>query len=66
VHAYCTSHIAPLLQVSRFPSPIHSLALSHLERHLLVGLESGEVCVFFLDATYLRRRMHKNLSDLGF
>jgi WD40 repeat protein len=63
-----------------FASPIRSIYLTKQERHLIVGLENGEiriltqVCVtfFFLllsphsqDSDYLRKRLHHKLMEIG-
>lgn len=53
-------------RLSPFPSPIYSLVLSRHERHLLVGLQTGEICVLALDAGYLRERLQRKLANLGF
>jgi len=48
-----------------FPSPIRTLHLTRAERHLLVGLESGELRVLAHDPDYLRERLHFKLEELG-
>lgn len=49
-----------------FPAAIRSLALSQRERHLLVGLENGQLYILAPDAEYLRLRLRKRLENLGF
>lgn len=51
--------------INAFPSPIRSLHLTKLERHLIVGLETGEIRVIAHDSEYLRDRLHRRLQDLG-
>jgi hypothetical protein len=46
-------------------SPIRSLYLTKLERHLIVGTEMGEVRVFAQDSDYLRQRLQKKLEEIG-
>ena len=48
-----------------FPSPIRSLHLTKSERHLIVGLETGELRVLVPDSDYLRDRLHRKLQELG-
>jgi hypothetical protein len=48
-----------------FASPVTSMAFSRGERHLIVGLASGQVCVMVLDASYLRHRLQRKLHSLG-
>lgn len=48
-----------------FPSPIRALHLSKQERHLLVGLETGQMRVLAHDPDYLRERLHFKLEELG-
>jgi len=52
--------------IRAFNSAVHSLAMSKDEMHLLVGLGNGEVCIYTPDAQYLRERLQKKLSNLGF
>lgn len=52
-------------RIEAFPSPIRSLQLTHNERHLLVGLESGELRILSHDSDYLRERLHRKLQELG-
>lgn len=49
----------------RFSSPIRSLLLTNQERHLIVGLESGEIRLLAQDSEYLRKRLHKKLMEIG-
>lgn len=51
--------------IDAFPSPIRSLHLTRQERHLLVGLETGELRVLAHDSDYLRARLHRKLQELG-
>jgi hypothetical protein len=46
-------------------SPIRSLHLTRLERHLLVGLESGEMRILAQDPNYLRQRLQNKLIEIG-
>lgn len=48
-----------------FQSPIRSLHLSKHERHLLVGLEGGQLRVLAHDSDYLRERLHRKNQELG-
>jgi WD40 repeat protein len=52
-------------QIDVFPSPIRSIHLTRQERHLLVGLETGELRVLAHDPDYLRERLHRKLQELG-
>lgn len=52
-------------QLPPFGSPIRSLLLSRRERHLIVGLESGEVRILAQDPEYLRHRLQQHLIDVG-
>lgn len=61
--ASSASSRAPGIDV--FRSPIRSLLLTRRERHLIVGLQSGEVRVLTLDSSYLRRRLQKKLKEIG-
>ncbi|KAF0685030.1 Aste57867_23059 [Aphanomyces stellatus] len=49
-----------------FQSPIHALCLSRDEMHLMVGLGNGDVCIYTPNAEYLRERLQKRLTNLGF
>lgn len=53
-------------RIPPLPSTIRSLVLTAGERHLLVGLETGEMRVLAPDAAYLRSRLKKRLEALGF
>ena len=48
-----------------FPSPIRSLSLTKMERHLIVGLESGDLRILAHDAEYLRKRLQRKLKEIG-
>ena len=48
-----------------FASPIRSLLLTTRERHLVVGLESGEMRILAQDPEYLRFRLHQHLHEIG-
>ena len=52
--------------VQAFGATIRCMALSQHERHLLVGLENGEVYILAPDSNYLRQRLQKQLRYLGF
>jgi hypothetical protein len=52
-------------KIDCFPSPIRSLHLTKSERHLIVGLETGELRVLVPDSDYLRDRLHRKLQELG-
>jgi WD40 repeat protein len=52
-------------QIDVFPSPIRSIHLTRQERHLLVGLETGELRILAHDPDYLRERLHRKLQELG-
>jgi hypothetical protein len=52
-------------KIEPFSSPIRSLQLTRQERHLLVGLETGEMRILAHDSDYLRERLHRKLQDLG-
>jgi len=56
---------APEIDIPPFPSPIRSLALTKDERHLLVGLESGEMRIVVQDSDYLRQRLKRRLVAIG-
>jgi hypothetical protein len=68
MHTLCkcthTQSVAP--RVPAFPSAVRSLALTAGERHLLVGLETGQMYVLCPDAAYLRSRLKQRLQTLGF
>ncbi|RHY29888.1 hypothetical protein DYB32_004772 [Aphanomyces invadans] len=49
-----------------FQSAIHSICLSKDEMHLVVGLANGDACVYTPNAEYLRERLQKRLTNLGF
>ena len=53
-------------RVPPFPAPIRSICMSENERHLMVGLQNGEVYVLAPDSNYLRQRLQKQLEYLGF
>jgi hypothetical protein len=53
-------------RIPPFSSAVRSLALTAGERHLLVGLETGEMYILAPDAAYLRSRLKKRLETLGF
>jgi hypothetical protein len=55
----------PEYKIEPFSSPIRSLALTRNERHLLVGLETGEMRILAHDPDYLRERLHRKLQELG-
>lgn len=48
-----------------FNTPIRSLFLTQNERHLIVGLETGEIRVLAQDSDYLRQRLQKKLVEIG-
>jgi hypothetical protein len=48
-----------------FDSPIRCLYLTKLERHLIVGLESGEMRILAMDGEYMRQRLQKKLVEIG-
>lgn len=45
---------------------IRSLACTPNEQHLLVGLQTGHVQIYALNATFLRKRFLRRLANLGF
>lgn len=51
--------------ISAMSSPIRSLCLTRHERHVLVGLEDGEMRVFAHDPEYLREKLHVKLVEIG-
>jgi hypothetical protein len=58
-----------LAEVYRFGaagSIIRSIASTPNEQHLLVGLQTGHIIIYALNATYLRKRFLKRLANLGF
>mmetsp|Transcript_19054 Transcript_19054/g.22719 ORF Transcript_19054/g.22719 Transcript_19054/m.22719 type:complete len:997 (+) Transcript_19054:413-3403(+) len=61
VDGSCEQHKVPA-----FPAPIRSLAMSEHERHLMVGLQNGQVYMLAPDSNYLRKRLQKQLEYLGF
>jgi hypothetical protein len=48
-----------------FNSPVRSLYMTKQERHLLVGLESGELRILAQDSDYLRQRLQRKLQEIG-
>jgi len=54
-----------LFQIPPFQFPIRSISMTPKERHLLVGLENGEMYIVALDSTYLRQRLQQRLLVLG-
>jgi WD40 repeat protein len=48
-----------------FASPVRSLYLTKWERHLIVGLESGELRILAQDSDYLRQRLQRKLIEIG-
>ncbi len=48
-----------------FASPVRSLHLTRMERHLIVGLESGEMRILAQDSDYLRQRLQRKLIEIG-
>lgn len=48
-----------------FPSPIRSMYLTKNERHLIVGMESGEMRIMAQDSDYLRQRLQRKLMEIG-
>jgi WD40 repeat protein len=48
-----------------FSAPIKALRLTRNERHLLVGLASGELRVLAHDSDYLRQRLQNKLEEIG-
>jgi WD40 repeat protein len=48
-----------------FNTPIRSLFLTQNERHLIVGLETGEIRVLAQDSDYLRQRLQRKLVEIG-
>jgi len=57
----CEQHKVPC-----FPAAVRSLAMSEHERHLMVGLDNGQVYILAPDSNYLRQRLQKQLEYLGF
>ena len=53
------------MEVCPFDSPIRSIELTKYERHLIVGLESGDFRVLTIDPEYLRKRLKNKLFNLG-
>lgn len=51
--------------IPAFASPIRALHLTRMERHLVVGLESGEMRILAQDSDYLRQRLQKKLIEIG-
>ena len=62
---YIVDGSSNLYQLSPFNSPIRSLCLTKRERHLIVGLESGEIRILAQDPEYLRHRLQQHLFDIG-
>ena len=54
-----------LLPQGHIASPITSLALTHRERLLLVGLENGHLAVLACDSEYLRKDVYRSLLASG-
>ena len=52
--------------VPPFPATIRSITMSDQERHLMIGLQNGEVYFLAPDSNYLRQRLQKQLEYLGF
>jgi WD40 repeat protein len=48
-----------------FASPIRCMILTEKERHLIVGLENGELRVLAQDSEYLQRKLHRRLMEIG-
>ena len=48
-----------------FESAIRSIELTKYERHLIVGFDSGDICVLTIDPEYLRKRLKNKLFNLG-
>jgi WD40 repeat protein len=48
-----------------FSSPIRSIYMTKNERHLIVGLESGEMRILAQDSSYLRKRLQVKLKEIG-
>lgn len=48
-----------------FASPIRCMTMTEKERHLIVGLESGEIRVLAQDSEYLQRKLHRRLMEIG-
>lgn len=53
------------MSLTPFATPIRSLLLTARERHLVVGLESGEMRILAQDPEYLRYRLHQHLHEIG-
>jgi len=51
--------------IEPFSSPVRSMYLTRSERHLLVGLESGEMRILAQDSDYLRQRLQSKLMEIG-
>lgn len=62
-------HVYPSLPltagVERMKCPIRALRLTHQEKHLVIGLESGELRVMSQDGDYLRKRLQNKLHEIG-
>ena len=52
--------------VPPFPATIRSITMSDQERHLMIGLQNGEVYFLAPDSNYLHQRLQKQLEYLGF
>jgi hypothetical protein len=52
-------------RIAPFGSPIRALHLTSSERHLVVGLESGEMRILAQDSDYLRQRLQRKLIEIG-
>lgn len=48
-----------------FNSPIRSLYFTKFERHLIVGMENGEIRILSQDSDYLRDRLQRKLIEIG-
>jgi hypothetical protein len=51
--------------IASFETPIRSLHMTKHERHLIVGLEGGEMRILAQDSDYLRQRLQKKLMEIG-
>lgn len=62
-----STHDFAILKRDKNPqSTIRSLATTTDEQHLLVGLQTGQMLVYALDAKFLRDKTLQKLTDLGF
>ena len=55
----------PNAEKTPFNSPIRSLCLTKQEKHLVVGLENGDVRILAQDSDYLRQRLQRKLIEIG-